>query len=80
MKSISRGVSDENMIKDKVYKTAPATLNELRGRINEEVENITSDTCKKVFSNLIKRWSVPACTVKIKIFQWFPNFFLLILG
>ncbi len=42
-------------LKDKVYKTTPATLDELRGRIIEEVENITSDTCKKVFSNLIKR-------------------------
>ncbi len=42
-------------LKDKVYKTAPATMDELRGRIIEEVENITSDTCKKVFFNLIKR-------------------------
>ncbi len=47
------------MIKDKVCKTAPATLDELRGKIIEEVENIMSDTCKKVFSNLIKRR--PAC-------------------
>ncbi len=42
-------------LKDKVYKTAPAILYELRGRIIEELEDITSDTCKKVFSNLIKQ-------------------------
>ncbi len=46
---------DENVIKDKVYKTATATLDELRGTTIEEVGNITSDTRKKVFSNLIKR-------------------------
>ncbi len=41
-------------LKDNVYETAPATRDELRGRIIEEAGNITSDTCKKVFSNLIK--------------------------
>ncbi len=41
-------------LKDKVFRIVPATINELKAQITEEINKIDSRVLKNVFSNIIK--------------------------
>ena len=42
-------------LKDRVYKTNPRTIGELKSNIQTEIEAIDEETCRAVMSNFIRR-------------------------
>ena len=42
-------------LKDRVYKTNPRTIGELKTNIQTEIEAIGEETCRAVMSNFIRR-------------------------
>ncbi len=42
-------------LKNKIFATPPATIQELKRRITIEIQNITQKTLRKVFQNMMRR-------------------------
>ncbi len=59
-------------LKDKMFSTAPATIDELKSQITEEIKEIDGRMLKNIFSNLIERCQACIGWWASELFQVFP--------